>query len=256
MKSTRYLVVFAALAAIAGLMWLYKGKDWLIRDAIVSATEKATGVNVHLGSIRVELTKGDGQLKDFRLGNPKGFSREELLAIGKGSVDLDLKSIAEEVIRVQKVDHNDVSILFEGSGKRNNMNALKAQVNERSSRPQKGKAEKEKRIRIASLVMNNVKLDVRMSGIAKMGNLSLGTIRMNNLGGANGAPASEIAAQISNEISSRATTAVIQNMAQLAGQMGQDVTKFGGFRDGSARGGARGRRVSAKPVQVSPGFSG
>ena len=44
MKATRYFVVVVALAAVAGLMWLYKGKDWLIRDAIVSATEKATGV--------------------------------------------------------------------------------------------------------------------------------------------------------------------------------------------------------------------
>ena len=226
MKSSRYLIAIVALAAVAGLMWLYKGKDWIIRDAIVSAAEKATGVNVHLGSIRVELTKGDGQLKDFRLGNPKGFSREELLSIGKGTVDLDLKSIASPVVRIQKVDLNDVSILFEGSGKRNNMTALKAQVNDRSSRPEKGKPSQEKKIRIASLALNNVRLDVRMSGIAKMGNLDLGTIRMNNLGGADGDTASEIAAQISNEISSRATTAVVRNMAELAGQMGQDVTKF------------------------------
>ena len=222
----RSFVVIVALAAVAGLMWLYKGKDWLIRDAIVSATEKATGVSVHLGSIRVELTKGDGLLKDFRLGNPKGVSREELLSIAKGTVDLDLKSIASPVVRIQKVDLNDVSILFEGSGKRNNMNALKAQVNERSSRPEKGKATQEKKIRITSLVLNNVRLDVRMSGIAKMGNLNLGTIRMENLGGADGDTASEIAAQISNEISSRASTAVMRNMAELAGQMGQDVTKF------------------------------
>jgi len=226
MKSSRYLIAIVALAVVAGLMWLYKGKDWLIRDAIVSATEKATGVSVHLGSIRVELTKGDGLLKDFRLGNPKGFSREELLSIGKGTVDLDLKSIASPVVRIQKVDLNDVSILFEGSGKRNNMNALKAQVNERSSRPEKGKPTQEKKIRITSLVLNNVRLDVRMSGIAKMGNLNLGTIRMDNLGGADGDTASEIAAKISNEISSRATTAVVRNMAELAGQMGQDVTKF------------------------------
>ena len=226
MKASRYFVVIVALAAVAGLMWLYKGKDWLIRDAIVSATEKATGVNVHLGSIRVELTKGDGQLKDFRLGNPKGFSREELLAIGKGTVDLELKSITSPVIQVQKVDLNDVSILFEGSGKRNNMNALTAQVNDRSSRPQKGKEDKEKKLRIASLVMNDVKLDVRTSGIMKVGKLNLGTIRMRDLGGSSGAPPSEIAAAISNEISSRATTAVLQNMKELAGQMGQDVSQL------------------------------
>lgn len=214
------------MAAVAGLMWLYKGKDWLIRDAIISATEKATGVSVHLGSIRVELTKGDGQLKDFRLGNPKGFSREELLAVGKGTVDLELKSVTGPVIRIQKVDLNDVSILFEGSGKRNNMTALKAQVNERSSRPEKGKETKEKKMRIDTLVMNNVKLDVRMSGIVKVGKLDLGTIRMTNLGGTSGAPPADIAAAISTEITSRATTAVMRNMAELAGQMGQDVTNL------------------------------
>lgn len=226
MKSSRYLIVFVALAAVAGLMWLYKGKDWLIRDAIVSATEKATGVSVHLGGIQVELTKGDGQLKDFRLGNPKGFSRDELLAIGKGTVDLDLKSVTGPVVRISKVDLNDVSILFEGSGKKNNMTTLKAQVNERSSRPEKGQEAKEKKLRIDSLVMNNVKLDVRLSGIVKVGKLDLGTIRMSNLGGANGDTPSEIAAAISNEITSRATTAVMRNMADLAGQMGQDVTKL------------------------------
>ena len=59
-----------------------------------------------------------------------------------------------------------------------------------------------------------------------MGKLNLGTIRMSNLGGADGAPASDIAAAISNEITSRATTAVLQNMKELAGQMGQDVTNL------------------------------
>jgi hypothetical protein len=225
-KASRYLVVLAALAAVAGLMWLYKGKDWLIRDAIVSATEKVTGVKVHLGSVRVELTKGDGELKDFRLGNPKGFSGDELLAIGTGTIDLDLKSVKGPLIRVNQVNLNNVAILFEGRGKANNMKALKAQVNERASRPQKGKAEKETKMRIASLVMNDVKLDVRMGGIAKVGNLNLGTIRMSNLGGADGDTPSEIAAAISNEISSRATTAVLRNMGQLATQMGQDATKL------------------------------
>ena len=55
----------------------------------------------------------------------------------------------------------------------------------------------------------------------------MGNIRMSNLGGTNGAPASEIAAAISNEITSRATTAVIRNMAKLAEQMGMDVSKIG-----------------------------
>ncbi|NDD57623.1 MAG: hypothetical protein EBZ44_07960, partial [Verrucomicrobia bacterium] len=41
-----------------------------------------------------------------------------------------------------------------------------------------------------------------------------------------GAPPADIAAAISTEITSRATTAVMRNMAELAGQMGQDVTKL------------------------------
>jgi len=71
-----------------------------------------------------------------------------------------------------------------------------------------------------------VQVDVRMAGIVKVGNLDLGDIRMSNLGGTSGASASDIAAQVSNEIASRATTAVIRNMAQLAEQMGMDASKI------------------------------
>ena len=56
------------------------------------------------------------------------------------------------------------------------------------------------------------------------GSVDIGVL--GNVGGANGDTPSEIAAAISNEITSRATTAVLQNMKELAGQMGQDVTNL------------------------------
>lgn len=227
MKSNRYFIILIGLAAVVGVMWLVESKDWLVRRAVVKAVEDATGVSVQLSSLRVELTKGDGVLKDFRMGNPKGFSRENLLAVRSGKVDLDLASLASDTLRIQKVQMDNVSLLFEGRGQANNMKALQAQVNQRSSSHKAKEGQKKsKLIRIDSLVLSDVKLDVRMPGIVKIGNLDLGTIRMNNLGGSKGAPASEIAAQVANEISSRATTAVIRNSAQLAAQMGQDATKF------------------------------
>jgi hypothetical protein len=65
-----------------------------------------------------------------------------------------------------------------------------------------------------------------MPGIVKVGNLDLGDIRISNLGGQNGATASEIAGRVSNEISSRAKSAVIKNMVKLAEQMGMDASKI------------------------------
>ena len=226
MRNSRYLIVVGALAAVAGLMFLYKGKDWLVQSAVVRAVESATGVSVGLGSLRIELTQGDGFIKDFRMGNPKGFSRDDLLSVGTGKVTLDIGSVTGSVIRIKTVQMEKVSILFEGSGKKNNMNALEAQVNERSARPEGTKEENSKKYRIDSFVLKDVKLDVRMPGIGKMGKLDLGDIRMSNLGGQNGATASEIAGRVSNEISSRAKSAVIKNMVQLAEQMGMDVSKI------------------------------
>ena len=139
---------------------------------------------------------------------------------------LDIGSVTSSVIRIKTVQMEKVSILFEGSGNKNNMNALEAQVNERSARPEGTKETKSKKYRIDSFVLKDVKLDVRMPGIVKMGKLDLGDIRMSNLGGQNGATASEIAGRISNEISSRAKSAVIKNMVQLAEQMGMDVSKI------------------------------
>ena len=226
MKSPRYLIVFAAIAAVAGLMFIYNSKDWIIRSAVVKAVEDATGVSAHLGSLRIELLKGEGVLKDFRMGNPKGFSREDLLSVKEGKVVVDAGSLTSPVVRIKSVDMSGVGILFEGSGKRNNMNALKAQISDRSAKPRSGKEEKAKKIRIDSFVLRKVQVDVRMAGIVKVGNVDLGDIRMSNLGGASGSSASEIAAQVSNEIASRATTAVIRNMAKLAEQMGMDASKI------------------------------
>ena len=226
MKNSRDLIVVGALVTVAGLMFLYKGKDWLVQTAVVRAVESATGVSVGLGSLRIELTQGDGFIKDFRMGNPKGFSRDDLLSVGTGKVTLDIGSVTGSVIRIKTVQMEKVSILFEGSGKKNNMNALEAQVNERSARPEGTKETNSKKYRIDSFVLKDVKLDVRMPGIVKMGKLDLGDIRMSNLGGQNGATASEIAGRISNEISSRAKSAVIKNMVQLAEQMGMDVSKI------------------------------
>jgi len=226
MKSPRYLIVFAAIAAVAGLMFVYNSKDWILRSAVVKAVEQATGVSAHLGSLRVELLKGAGVLKDFRMGNPKGFSREDLISVKEGKVVVDAGTVTASVVRIKSVDLSGVGILFEGSGKRNNMNALKAQINSRSAKPQSSKVETAKKFRIDSFVLRNVQVDVRMAGIVKVGNLSLGDIRMNSLGGSTGATASDIAAQVSNEIASRCTGAVIRNMAQLAEQMGMDASKI------------------------------
>lgn len=226
MKSPRYLVVIGALAAVAGLMFVYNGKDWIIRSAVVKAVEEATGVSAHLGSLRVELLKGAGGLKDFRMGNPKGFSREDLISVKEGKVVVEATTMTSALVRVKSVEVSGVGILFEGSGKRNNMNALKAQISARAAKPQSAKTSQAKKIRIDSFVLRNVQVDVRMAGIVKVGNLNLGDIRMSNLGGSKGATAGELAGLVSNEIAARATTAVMRNMVQLAEQMGMDVAKI------------------------------
>lgn len=114
MKSPRYLIVFAAIAAVAGLMFVYNSKDWILRSAVVKAVEQATGVSAHLGSLRVELLKGAGVLKDFRMGNPKGFSREDLISVKEGKVVVDAGTVTASVVRIKSVDLSGVGILLRG----------------------------------------------------------------------------------------------------------------------------------------------
>ena len=53
MKNSRYLIVVGALVAVAGLMFLYNGKDWLGRNAVVKAVEGGPGGAVRFGRLRV-----------------------------------------------------------------------------------------------------------------------------------------------------------------------------------------------------------
>ena len=101
MKLSRNLIGIGALVAVGGLMFIYNSKDWIIRNAVVKAVEEATGVSTHLGSLRIELLKGTGSLKDFRMGNPKGFSREDLISIKEGKVVVDAATVTSAVVRIK-----------------------------------------------------------------------------------------------------------------------------------------------------------
>ncbi len=213
-------LVLLCFGLLAGGVWAYFSLDEKVRRAVVRATKEATGVKVHLKSVRLKASDSSGQLKDFRLANPPGFSTEQpLFQYALAKVNLDVSSLSQPVVRVSKVHLDGVSILFSTGVQGNNLEAMAKRVAERQKqRPPS--AQVPYRISIASLVINDARLKLKLPGIEKSVDLPLGPLSFQDLGGQEGASPGEILATISKSISKRATLKATESLPSTAIHLG------------------------------------
>lgn len=218
------LLSVAALAAAGVFGWLYFSLDGVVRREIVGQIEAATGVEVHLGAVRLNAAAQKGELRDFRLANPPGYVRDEaLLSFSNADVTLDVATLRSEVVHVRQVHIEGMRILYAGGPGGNNLKALAARVAERST----GQATTGGcRVSIDALVIADACVRLALPGVHADVEIKLGDIRWNNLGGAGGAAPGEIMETISADLSRRVTIAVIASLPRTAVEAGLSPEKL------------------------------
>ena len=118
------LIVIAAVVVFFGLSNLGP----IIKTAVNTYGPKITLTQVSLGDAGVSLFSGEAKLKDFLLGNPKGFSSAQAMKIGSIYVNLDEKSLTSDTIVIDKIQVLAPEITYETSGKSDNFKALLSNV--------------------------------------------------------------------------------------------------------------------------------
>lgn len=215
------LLVLVAIAAIGAGCWLYFSLDGIVRRAIVSQVAAATGVDVQLASVRLSAKEQAGELNKFRLGNPAGYStREPLFTFDRANVALDVATIREPVVRIRKVELEEVTIFYSGGTSGNNLQVLAAQIAERGKREKSSADDAPRRLIIDSLVIADVRVRLDLPGVGHTPELRLGTIRFSNLGGKDGDTIGQIVQRISPAIADRVTSAVAKELPRLAIELG------------------------------------
>ncbi len=128
------LVVVVAAVVFFGLSNLGP----IIKKTVNTYGPEITQTRVQLGDAGVSLFSGEVKLKNFLVGNPKGFKSPQAMKVGSIYVNVDEKSLTGNPIVIDRIEVVAPEITYERSGRDDNFNALLRNVKQRSGSGKSG----------------------------------------------------------------------------------------------------------------------
>jgi hypothetical protein len=103
------VVVIIIVVVVVGLSNLGP----IIKHAVNAYGPQMTKTEVRLEDVDVTIFSGKAKLKDFYLGNPKGFKSPQAMRVGSVMVDVDEKSVTGDTIIIDRIEVVAPEITYE-----------------------------------------------------------------------------------------------------------------------------------------------
>jgi hypothetical protein len=132
------LVLVVAVALFIGISNLGP----IIKTAVNTYGPKMTKTVVRVNDVGISLLSGQAKLKDFYLGNPKGFKSPEAMTVKSIYVDVNEKSITANPIIIDRIEVVAPKIKYEKLPRTDNFKTILNNVN-KSARKSKSSASKQ-----------------------------------------------------------------------------------------------------------------
>jgi uncharacterized protein involved in outer membrane biogenesis len=133
----------------------------MIQTAVNTYAPDITKTKVSLGEVGISIFSAKAEIKDFFLGNPKGFSSPYAMQVGSVFVDVDEKSIAGDTIIIDRIEVVAPDINYEKSGKADNFRTILKNVKKsvgsekKAATKQSGKKDSGKKMVIRNFVVKD-----------------------------------------------------------------------------------------------------
>jgi uncharacterized protein involved in outer membrane biogenesis len=228
------LLVFGITVIISAVIFFFliSGLDALVKAAIEKIGSQATGTEVKVSTLQINLKKGGASISGLSIGNPSGFTAPIAFDLRDITVDIEAGSVTEEPVVIEKVHVSAPRIIYEinESGVAN-INEIKKNLElfrKRSTSTEKRQGGKKKKLLIRSLIIENGKIDMRIAALSdKPFSVDLPSISFRNLGGKGGATPSEIATLILRPLVTRAVQSTANaGVQKYLGRSAEDVKKL------------------------------
>ena len=196
MKKWILIGLAVVVVVIAGVVVLGLSKIGpIIKTAVNTYGPDITKTDVNLGDVKVSLFSAEAKLKDFYLGNPKGFKSPDAMKVGSILVDVDETSIAKDTIIIDRIEVLRPRITYEKKANLDNFQAILNNVTKgaKQSKSKSGESSsgtsaggKKIIIRDFQLKGGQVTLAASLLGEKKSVSTSLPDIHLKNIGEKNG----------------------------------------------------------------------
>ena len=127
MKAIKYISIIVALIialAVGALVYLLSNLNYIIKDTVETVGPQVTETSVLLDAVDVKPTKGRGELNDFVIENPAGFSRKNIFELDKLVLQFKPESVLDDVIVIDEITVNGLLVTAEQKGATTNIQEL------------------------------------------------------------------------------------------------------------------------------------
>ena len=244
------LGIFAAagLLIVALLVFVYSSLDSIVKTAIEDVASDVTQTEVTLDNVSISPTDGLGSIGGFRMTNPDGFESDTAFRFSDITVQLDIQSLATDVIRIKEVRITSPDVTYELSQSLSNIetigkNAESYGTGADSSSGESGSASSSEEAGPKVVIENFYLTDGTIRLAAPFlgdntANIPLPDIHLKNIGeNEGGATPAEAAKAALNSITGSITSVASSvNVTELLGGAGEVLNNAAGAAQGAVEG--------------------
>lgn len=242
LKKLRIILLTVVLLILIAVVAIKLYADRAVKWGIETAGTKTLDVNVKVDDVKLGILSGTLGLKELIIDNPKEYTSQHLLELSKGDVQVRIGSLLSDVVEIKQIKLDGVDVVLEQKDVRsNNLQDILKNI-QKTEQPK----ESEQKLHIETLEISNINVELLpMPGIVESIPLSVGTIKMTDLGGDNKLSTSRLVSTILLAISKgiaekgagvlpddiigplNTTLSQLDELSQTLLKEGQDILKTG-----------------------------
>ncbi len=225
MKILAAVLVILATIIGAAIFWLSGNMDSLMKTAIGDYGSAMTQAKVSVDAVKISPADGKGTITNLLIGNPAGFKTAYAIKVGQIDVDIDVASVARDVIVIRRIAINAPDVIYEKADVITNFDAIQKNIASYLG-PADSKKEGKKLI-VEELTIRDAKAQASAAFMnGKTVNVSLPDIALKNLGKAKGGISpGELGQEITGALKAKLTCAV--SFDRLMKSTGEALEKAG-----------------------------
>jgi hypothetical protein len=187
LKALRFVLLAILVLVIAALVLIDIFGDRAVKMGIEAAATKTLNVGVSIDEVDLSIMGGKLGIENLSINNPAGYQHEKLLELKDGEIQVEVRSLLSDVVKIREIKLDGVKLVLEQKGLTNNLQEIIKTVSARSKAKDESK-EAGKKLHIDNLEITNVEVKVKLlpvPGKIDTIGLKLSPIKMTDLGSDN-----------------------------------------------------------------------
>lgn len=162
-KTAVTVTSLAFVGLFGGGIFLYSQAGTIVKGFLEKTGTQVLGVPVEIGSVYINLKDKSAAVKNVVIGNPDGFDKPYLMAIGHIGSRLD--SVSKELVVIDAIEIRDTDVNFELTKQGSNVMTLKRGIDAKAAKAPKAVADAEgaEAVEAKAAAMKVIINDLRMN---------------------------------------------------------------------------------------------